>query len=153
MAIEQYADTIRRICFVYLKNHHDTEDIFQEVFLKYALRVEPFDSDAHTKAWFIRITINACKDTLKSYFSRKVSSLEELTDEPSYLPDDSRDILQAVIRLPENYRLVIYMFYYEGYSGVEIARLLHKKENTIYTWLARAKSQLKELLGGEFLGA
>ena len=66
-AIERYADTVRRICMVHLKNLSDTEDIFQTVFLKYVLRSVPFESAEHEKAWIIRVTINACKDLLKSF--------------------------------------------------------------------------------------
>lgn len=68
-AIERYADTVRRICFVHLKNYSDTEDIFQTVFLKYALSSAAFENEEHEKAWFIRVTINACKDLLKSFFA------------------------------------------------------------------------------------
>ena len=68
-AIEQYADTVRRLCMVHLKNHADTEDIFQTVFLKYALSPVAFESQEHEKAWLIRVTINACKDLLKSFFA------------------------------------------------------------------------------------
>ena len=61
-AIDRYADTVRRLCVLHLKNSADTEDIFQTVFLKYALHAKPFESEEHEKAWFIRVTINACKD-------------------------------------------------------------------------------------------
>ena len=67
-AIEQYSDTVRRICFLHLKNEADTEDIFQTVFLKYVLSSAEFQSPEHEKAWLIRVTINACRDLLKSFF-------------------------------------------------------------------------------------
>ena len=76
-AIAQYADMIRHICLVYMKNESDTEDVFQDVFLKYALFSEPFDSEEHRKAWLIRVTINRCKDVLRSFFRRNTCSLEE----------------------------------------------------------------------------
>ncbi|MDR1960941.1 MAG: sigma-70 family RNA polymerase sigma factor [Gracilibacteraceae bacterium] len=150
-AVELYADTVRRVCFLHMKNHSDVEDVFQDVFLKYVLRIAPFDSYEHEKAWLIRVAVNACKDVHKSFFRRKGLSLEELDSEPSYdMPEDSRAILDAVLALPEKYRDVIYLFYYEGYSAVEIAGLLGKNENTIYTWLSRAKGKLKDALGGDF---
>ena len=64
-AIEQYADMVRRICMIHLKNYEDAEDIFQTVFLKYVLRSEPFDSPEHEKAWIIRVTVNACRDLVR----------------------------------------------------------------------------------------
>ena len=78
-AIDRYGDTIRRLCMIHLKNYADTEDIFQTVFLKYALRTDEFESDEHERAWFIRVTINACKDLLKSFFRSRTVSLDPLT--------------------------------------------------------------------------
>ena len=73
-AIDRYADTVRRLCVLHLKNSADTEDIFQTVFLKYALHTKPYESEEHEKAWFIRVTINACKDLLRSFFSQPHSA-------------------------------------------------------------------------------
>lgn len=148
-AVEKYADTVRRVCFLHLGNYSDVEDVFQEVFLKYILYDRPFESDAHEKAWLIRVAINCCKDLLKSFFRRNVSSLEDIAAEPFYIQDESKEILDAILKLPDKYRNVIYLFYYEGYTAVEIANMLNKSENTIYTWLSRAKSKLKDALGGE----
>lgn len=148
-AVEKYADTVRRVCFMHLKNKSDIEDVFQEVFLKYILHDAPFESEEHEKAWLIRVTINACKDVFKSFFRRNVCSLEEIDTEPFYIQEENRSLLDAILKLPNNYKNVIYLFYYEGYSAVEIAKILNKRENTIYTWLSRAKSKLKEELGGE----
>ncbi|HJB80447.1 MAG TPA: sigma-70 family RNA polymerase sigma factor [Candidatus Flavonifractor intestinigallinarum] len=67
-AVERYGDTVRRLCMIHLKNEADTQDIFQTVFLKYLLHDKPFESGEHEKAWFIRVTLNACKDLLRSFF-------------------------------------------------------------------------------------
>lgn len=152
LAIEKYADMVRRICVVHLKNYHDAEDVFQDVFLKYILYEKTFESDVHEKAWLIRVTINACKDNLKSFFKKKVTSIYELVQEPSYIDETSFDTLEAVLQLPQKYRNVIYLFYFEGYTAVEIAGILGRKENTIYTWLSRGREQLKSALGGEPYG-
>mgnify|MGYP002577930772 FL=1 len=81
-AIELYADTVRRICMVHLKNESDTEDIFQTVFLKYVLRSAAFESAEHEKAWLIRrITINACKDLLKSVFRSRTTSIDAVLEQ------------------------------------------------------------------------
>lgn len=152
LAIEKYSDMVRRICFVQLKNYHDVEDVFQDVFLKYILNDKPFDSEVHEKAWMIRVTINACRDNLKSFFKRKVTSINELVQEPSYIDESSYDTLEAVLQLPQKYRNAIYLFYFEGYTAIEIADILGRKENTIYTWLSRGREQLKTALGGEPYG-
>jgi len=152
LAIEKYSDMVRRICFVQLKNYHDVEDVFQDVFLKYILNDKPFDSEVHEKAWMIRVTINACRDNLKSFFKRKVLSINELLQEPSYIEESSFDTLEAVLQLPQKYRNAIYLFYFEGYTAIEIADILGRKENTIYTWLSRGREQLKTALGGEPYG-
>lgn len=149
-AMEAYADMVRRICFVHLKNRHDTEDVFQDVYMKYMLREESFESREHEKAWFARVTINACTDWLRYFSRRKWVPLEVIDEEKSVLADSSAEVLEVVLGLPEKYRNAIYLHYYEGYSAAEIAGILGKKENTIYTWLARAKDILRERLGGEW---
>lgn len=151
-ALALYADTVRRICLMHLKSMADTEDVFQEVFLKYVLHDLVFESGEHEKAWLIRVTINACRDVLKSFFRKNVTSLETLFDEPPDLQSHERELLEAVLALPETYRDVIYLHYYEGYTALEIASLLGKKENTVYTWLARGRTALKQALGGELDG-
>lgn len=148
-AIGKYADTVRRVCFMHLKNYSDAEDVFQDVFLKYVLHDKPFESDAHEKAWLIRVAINSCKDVLKSFFRRKVYSLDDVDIGEYYIQDESREIFEALLQLPAHYRNVIYLFYYEGYTAVEIAKIINKNENTIYTWLSRARTRMKNILGGE----
>lgn len=147
-AIEQYGDTVRRLCMIHLKNYHDTEDIFQTVFLKYILSSVVFENEEHKKAWFIRVTINACKDLLKSFFHSRTVPLDELLSQSEELTPDNSDVLEAVLSLPEKYRDVVYLYFYEEYSAVEISRILKKKTNTIYTLLTRSKRLLKEKLGG-----
>ena len=130
MAIERYADTVQRLCMVHLKNRADTEDIFQTVFLKYALHSASFASEEHEKAWFIRVTLNACKDLSRSLFRRRTVPLEEIAELPAQLTPDNREVLEAVLSLPA------------------ISRILGKRVNTVYALLTRAKKMPKEKLGG-----
>ncbi len=148
MAIEKYADTVKRICFVYSKNESDTQDIFQNVFLKYVMSDIVFDSEEHEKAWIIRVTINSCKDFLKSMF-RKITVPLEDAENLVFKEQSTSELLDVMKTLPQNYRTVLYLFYYEKYTAVEIANMMKKKTNTIYTWLSRAKELMKEKLGGE----
>lgn len=148
-AIERYADTVRRICMIHLKNHADTEDIFQNVFLKYVLSTTAFESEEHEKAWFIRVTINACRDLLRSFFRSRTVSLDTLLDQPAELTQEDHTVLEAVLALPPKYRDVVYLHYYEGYTAPQIGQILKKNVNTIYTLLGRAKQALRETLGGD----
>lgn len=148
-AIDRYADTIRRICMVHLKNYADTEDIFQNVFLKYALHSAAFESLEHEKAWMIRVTINACKDLLKSFFRSRTVPLEEAPEQTEDAPPEHTEVLEAVLSLPAQYRDVVYLHYYEGYTAPEIGKILRKNTNTIYTLLTRSRKLLKEKLGGD----
>lgn len=148
-AIERYADTVKRLCMVYLKNYADSEDIFQTVFLKYALHRAAFESPEHENAWFIRVTINACKDLLHSAFRRKTVSLEQVAGLQQVTEPEHREVLEAVLSLPEKYRVAVYLHYYEGYSAPEIAKLTGRNVNSVYTLLNRGKMLIKEALVNE----
>ena len=148
-AIERYADTVKRLCMVYLKNYADSEDIFQTVFLKYALHRAAFESPEHENAWFIRVTINACKDLLHSAFRRKTVSLEQVAGLRQVTEPEHREVLEAVLSLPEKYRVAVYLHYYEGYSAPEIAKLTGRNVNSVYTLLNRGKMLIKEALVNE----
>ena len=147
--VEQYADMVRRLCMIHLKNHADTEDIFQTVFLKYALSSVLFESAEHEKAWILRVTVNACKDLLKNFFRSRTVSLDDIMEQPAVMPQDHREVLEAVLSLPVKYKDAVYLHYYEGYTAPEISRILGKNVNTVYTILNRSKQLLREKLGGE----
>lgn len=142
--LEKYSDIVRRICFVYLKNSADVDDIFQEVFLKLLQRKTPFESDEHEKAWLIRVTINKCKDVFKSFWRRNIDPIENA--ELVFEDKADKELMQVVLSLPQKYKDVIYLYYYEGYSVPEISGMLNKKENTLYSHLHRAKALIKEKL-------
>ena len=148
IAIEQYSDMVLRLCTVYLKNQADAEDIFQTVFLKYALYPKPFENQEHEKAWLIRVTVNACKDLLKSFFHSRTISVDDLTEYAPGITQQQYSVLEAVWSLPKQYRDVIYLHYYEGYTAPEIAGILKRNPNTVYTHLHKGKELLREALGG-----
>ena len=147
-AMQRYSDMVLRLCMVNLKNNADAEDIFQNVFLKYTLSTIRFESEEHEKAWFIRVTVNACRDLLKSFFRSRTVALEELTEYAPEVTEEQYAVMEAVWSLPKQYREVIYLHYYEGYTAPEIAGILHRNANTVYTHLNRGKELLKEALGG-----
>lgn len=147
-AVEEYSDLVLRLCMVHLKNSSDAEDIFQTVFLKYALTDKTFESPEHEKAWLIRVTVNACKDLLKSFFRKNTVPMEELTAFAPAVTPEQYAVMEAVWSLPGQYREVVYLHYYEGYTAPEIAGILRKNPNTVYTHLFRARELLREMLGG-----
>ena len=95
------------------------------------------------------MTINACRDLLKSFFRSRTVSLDTLLDQPAELTQEDHAVLEAVLALPPKYRDVVYLHYYEGYTAPQIGQILKKNVNTIYTLLGRAKQALRETLGGD----
>ena len=145
-AIDQYSDMILRLCMVYLKNSTDAEDIFQTVFLKYTLYDRPFENEEHEKAWLIRVTVNACKDWLKSFFHSRTISMEELNGYAPSVTSEQYTVMEAVWSLPKQYRDVIYLHYYEGYKIDEISEILNLKQSNIKSLLSRGRKKLKEYM-------
>ena len=148
-AVEEYADMVRRVCFCHLKNQADTEDVFQNVFLKYMLSDIPFSDREHEKAWLLRVTINSCKDLLKSFFRRNTVPLEMIKEMQAEVPEDHREVLEAVLSLSDKYKDVVYLHYYEGYSAAEIGRMLKISETAVTTRLKRGRDTLRHILDDE----
>lgn len=145
--INQYGDLVQKICCLHKKQKSDIDDIFQTVFLKYA-QAGTFHDSEHEKAWIIRVTVNACKSTYRDWFYKHVA-FSDIIETYGITQENTFYLLDALYKLNANYRNVIYLYYYEGYKIKEIADILHKKENTIHTWLRRAKKELRDLLGGD----
>lgn len=145
--IEEYADMVYRIALTRSGSIENAEDIFQEVFMKFSEKLPEFKNSEHEKAWFIRVTINFSKNLKNSAWNKKVVEIKE---EIPFETKEESDIFYAVSELPQNYRTVIYLSYYEGYKVKEIANLMKKREGTIKTWLFRAREMLKEKIEGGF---
>lgn len=150
--VRQYSNMILRICFTYSLGRADAQDICQNVFLKLLQSDRRFDTEGETRAFIIRVTINECKDVLKSGWCRRSVPLDELIErETPFLPEENTGVLSAVQRLPVKYREAVYLFYYEGYNAEEIAAMVGAKPAAVRQRLARAREKLrKELEGGEY---
>lgn len=146
-AIETYSDMVYRIALTRTGIVENAEDIFQEVFLKYKEKMPKFKSDEHEKAWFIRVTINLTKNLNQSAWNNRVVTLNESM---TFENKEENEVFSVVCDLPQNYRTVIYLLYYEGYKVKEIAKILKTREGTVKTWLFRARQILKEKLEGGF---
>ena len=145
--VRTYSDLILRLAYTYLKSTHDAEDICQNVFLKLLTGGYTFDSAEHEKAWVIRTTANACKDSLRAAHRRCVG-LEAVAEAAAPEAPDSA-VLDAVMALPQKYREAVYLHYYEGYSVREIAKLLGRSEAAVSAHLSRGRKSLRTTLGGE----
>lgn len=145
--IEKYSDMVYRIALTRCGNIENAEDIFQEVFIKFSEKLPIFENSEHEKAWFIRVTINLTKNLNNSSWNKKVITLNENI---TFASKEESDVFSIVCELPQNYRTVIYLLYYEGYKVKEIAKLMKKREGTIKTWLHRAREILKTKLEGGF---
>lgn len=146
----EYMPSVYRIAYSYMRNHHDSEDVVQETFLRLAQSGKRFEDERQVLAWLIITASNLCRDALRRS-SRRDLSLDEV--EPAASAREERSGLQeAVMALPNKYKTVIYLHYYEGYSTRELAKLLHRPESTIKTWLSRGRECLRESLGerGEY---
>ncbi|MHB1153849.1 MAG: sigma-70 family RNA polymerase sigma factor [Eubacteriales bacterium] len=143
--VNKYAHTVAKTAFAYLKNTADAEDITQEVFLSLMQKNPLFENEEHLKAWLIRVAINKSKNHLKSGWFK---SNNRIPDELPYLSQEQSDLLSEVLALDLKYRLPIHLYYYEGYTIKEIAKILGEKEATVGTRLARGRSLLKKSLGG-----
>ena len=147
--IDQYGDMIRKICFLNLKNEADCQDVFQNVFFKYATYDSPFESLEHEKAWLIRVTVNECKNTFKNIFKKTVD-IDQIRNIQSEENFGNSDLMTEVLKLPKNYKLAIYLHYYEGYTADQIGKILNRKVNSIYSDLKRGREMLKKQLGDDF---
>lgn len=134
------------MAFLYCKNHADADDIFQEVFIRYYKARPEFNSLEHEKAWFIRVTINCCKTLLKSAWFRKTTALD---DTLIYNTPENQHLLEMIMKLPSKYKIVIYLYFYEGYSLEEIAQIMNKNASTVRTWMQRGKAALKQIIEKE----
>lgn len=152
--IDKHGDDILRICYLYTKDYSQAEDLFQEVFLKVYKNINSFNNQSEISTWIIRITINTCKDYLKSaWIKRNILfwSIEERGDtintENEAIKEIDKDyILSSVLKLPSKYREVIYFYYYKGLKTKEIAEVLKIKESVVRSRLMRAREILKKEL-------
>lgn len=142
---QRYIDTVYRVALNYLKSPVDADDITQNVFLKLLQEKKPFDSDDHVKHWLIRVTVNECKNLVRSRWWR-AESIEEYAGTLAFDNQVQSDLFQMVMALPRKYRLPIYLHYYEEYSTQEIGQLLKLPKNTVCTQLRRGRELLKESL-------
>ena len=144
---QTYSDAILRLCYAYMKNTQDAQDVCQNVFVKLLSSPREFESPRHERSYILRMAANACKDLLKSPWRSRTCPLDESLVAPAPEAEDG-SVLWAVGQLPPHYRAVIHLYYYEGYSAPEIGQILGVPTATVHTRLARGREKLKTMLGG-----
>lgn len=137
----RHAGTVYRVCFSFMKNEADAEDMMQETFLKLLSSDKRFESEEHEKAWLIVTASNACKDELRS-FRRKLEYIMQLQRQENTVAGEENSVLEWVQELPVKYRQVVYLYYYEGYRTAEIAKMLQCPESTVRNRLLRGRKLL-----------
>ena len=144
-AVTRHQDMVYRIALHWFGVPQDAEDAVQEVFLRLYTEKKPFDGPEHLRRWLIRVTVNVCKDALKSPWRKRRVPLESIP-EPVFEQQEQRELYREVLALPEKYRTVLGLYYYEELSTKEIAALLGIRQTAVTTRLARGRELLKQRL-------
>ena len=144
----RYVDMLYRVAYSFMKNSADAEDMVQETFIRLLRSGTSFASEQHEKAWLIVTVSNLCKSALRSPWQRR-TGLDDMAEPPAAADVTPDETLEAVLALPEDYKLPVYLFYYEGYPTAEIARMMDVAPAPVRSRLNRARKKLKLTLGGD----
>ena len=145
-AFQKYGDRVFSAAFSILRNREDADDVVQDTFLRYHIKNLQYMDETHLKAWLLRVAINRAKDITAAFWRRNRVSWEAYMEELEFTQPEDRSLFRAVMALPEKYRLVLHLYYYEECSIREIASLLHTGEGTIKSRLSRGRTLLKTML-------
>ncbi len=154
--VRYYSPMIYRIALTKTKSSYDADDIFQEVFMKLCMNTKVFETEEHRRAWLIRVTVNCCNSHFTAPWRKNIDSLDDAI--MSQLPDETvevceleqgPDVYAEVLKLPQNMRDVVLLYYYEEMSIREISQVLQTSEVNIKKRLSRARQKLKIELAGE----
>lgn len=149
MLVYQYSNMLYKICLVILCNEHDAQDAVQETLYRYLRKKESFQNDEHEKAWLIRVATNICKDMRRFQLRHRTVSLDQLPN--SWTTPERGEVLEELMLLPDKLKVVIYLYYVEGYSQREIGEILHISEAAVKKRMQRGREQLRVRMQGEAL--
>ena len=147
---EKYQDNLYIIAFNVCKNAEDAKDVVQDTFIQYYSAKKEFDNEQHIRAWLIRVAINKAKNMNRTFWRKNKMSLEDYMETLTFETPESSELFEAAMSLPEKYRIVVHLFYYEDYSIHEIAGILKLSESNVKVRLSRARSLLREKLQEEW---
>lgn len=147
--IEIYGNMLFRLCLVMLGNSDDAEDALQETFIKYLQKAPEFRDPEHEKAWLIKVATNKCRDMLRFKTRQQMVDIDVLNE----FTNDSADsgILEALMTLPEKFRIVLVLYYVEEYSTEEIAEMIGKTKSAVKMRLQKGRRLLEEIYRKEYM--
>lgn len=148
--IGRYQNNLYAAAFSICKNVQDAEDVVQDTFLQYHTSKKEFENEQHIRAWLIRVTVNKAKNVNRTFWKQNKVSLEEYMETLAFPSPESRNLFETVLKLPEKYRIVIHLFYYEDLSVREIREILGISESNVKVRLSRGRALLKEALQEEW---
>lgn len=151
-ALDLFGNDILRFAYSYMKNREDAEDIVQETLIRLMQSQPVFENEGKEKSWLLKVAANLCCDQLRGADRQHIVAMPEgyeAVAADNQGPDTDSEILREVFKLPEKYRSVIHLYYFEGYSTREIADIIGKKEASIRTLLKRGRERLEKKLKGE----
>lgn len=141
ITVKTYSNMLFKLCFTILRNNEDAKDAVSEVFLKYLLQNKAFENEEHKKAWLIRVATNISKNMLKASKIRSHISFEEVSDYCK--SDEEKETFFEMLKLPEKYRIVLHLYYAEGYKTAEIGKMLHISSGAVRKRLQYGREKLK----------
>ncbi len=148
--MEKYKDHLFAVAFNICKNAADADDVVQDTFLQYHITDKQFENEQHIRAWLIRITINKAKNINMSFWRRAGIPLEDYMETLTFETPEAEVLFEEVMKLPEKYRIVIHLFYYEDYSIREIAQIINATESNVKVRLTRGRRLLRNVLKEEW---
>ncbi|MFS0882138.1 sigma-70 family RNA polymerase sigma factor [Metabacillus niabensis] len=157
--MDKYGNSILHLAYSYVGNREIAEDLTQEIFVKCYQKLDQYQKRSSLKSWLWRIAINHCKDYLKSWHykhiiisdeqAKRTSSGERVVEHEVIQKYEDEQLVHTVMGLPDTYREVLYLYYFEELTIKEISNLINVNQNTIKTRLKKAKEILKDRLEGK----
>lgn len=145
-----YQSSLFAAAFNVCKNAQDAEDVVQYTFIQYYISNKEFDSEQHIRAWLIRVAINKAKNVNRTFWRQNKLSLEDYMESLTFETPEDEHLFETVMSLPEKYRIVIHLFYYEDYAVSEIADILKLSQSNVKVRLSRGREMLRKILKEEW---
>ena len=147
---ERYRQNVYAAAFSVCRNAADAEDVLQDTFLQYHKTNKDYKDEQHIRAWLLRVAMNRATDVYRKRKRRQEAPLDDYAETLAFPSPAASTLFDTVMALPETYRSVIHVFYYEDYTVAEIAKLLHLSQSNVKTRLSRGRNLLKETLKADW---